>query len=86
METYIKFSKDLDLREKYCLFILDSNYVDLIVDNPEENCISMLTNLFCVLYDITLDYVIIPDYDVDATLQNNLLLIKDKLVNEINSR
>lgn len=80
MEIYIKHTDVLNQNEKYYLFLFDTNYFYLLL---EENITKIPNNLVKYYYRIhNIDYslpYIVPKYDNNDTIKNNLIRMKEEL-------
>lgn len=82
MYTYIKHIQNLD-SIKYTVFLVNSDYIYLLLDDPIETSAKCLLNSYCRILDMYLGMPILPKYDKNESKIHNLLLIKDNIKNEI---
>lgn len=83
MDIYIKCATKLEnfeTFEKYCLCLLDTNYFYLLSDENIEMIPAKLTEYYTMIWYIDRELpLIIPKYDNNDTIKNNLARIKGEL-------
>lgn len=85
MEIYFKLSTKLEVYEKYCLFLLNSDFCYLLLDQPTITIPSSLSKMYYKIYDIDKRIpFIVSKYDNNETVESNLLRMKQELEEEIN--
>ena len=81
MNTYLKHIDPSLIKHE--LFMLNSNYVNLLMDDPIKTTATSLVTSYCWIRDLDPDMPVIPKYDINVPKKDSLLTIKNNIENDI---